>query len=305
MKNIISIEILALVLWIIDIGILCFGIVIIYFQQRRTKTYFYIGLIFLCIGFIVGRIFKIIAKFVIREPSVGSYNKNALSLLNIYFCVLFGIILLIGAISFYITKIQGIKFYIFWIILLVVCIITTYYVSMLIETNVGELPKISVLKGDLLIFESIYLVSSYIGYLILIICVETVSKDLFYVNKTQHFFSIITIIGIIIILIQYLTAASIGDLLIIFFMASMAGLFLVFLSMAAKSEGEIRRNSIYLCIGHILLVLCYGIDTREGIIMFGVLNNTLSMLVPPIFHIIGLLFYFRGLLPVIFRQRKK
>ncbi len=303
-------------LWIVVIGILCVGIVLCYQQQRKSKSSFYFGLVALCVGFIAGRIFKLIAQFGVGEPSplIEGYDKSAYFLENIYFFVLFCIILSIGAISYSKPGIVGLKFYVFWIMLIVLCVIGTYAFIFWVTANIGPLPQFSNLTTEIAIFECGYVVFSWIGYLILIFCIEKVSKDLFNTNKSKYFFAISSIIGIIIAIMEYI-AASIGIeylvmisiyLMMIFFMISMAGLLLVFLSMAVKSDGEIRRNSLYICVGHLCLVMTFAIGSREGTLMYGSLMSIspLSVLISPILHIIGLLFYFRGLLPIIFRQRK-
>ncbi len=307
---------LVFILYIAVIVILCVGIILCYHQQRKTKSSFFFGLVALCVGFIIGRIFKLIAQFGVGEPSplIGGYNKNAYFLENGYFFVLFCIILCIGAISYFKPGIQGIKFYAFWIVLIVACVIGTYAFIFLVNTNIGPLPQFSMLMGELVIFECGFVVISWIGYLILIFCVEKVSKDLFNTNKSKYFFAISSIIGIIFAIVEYV-AMSINIeylvmnsvyLMMVFFMISMAGLLLVFLSMAVKSDGEIRRNSLYICVGHLCLVMTFAIDSREGTLMYGMLMSIspLSILIPPILHIIGLLFYYRGLLPILFRQRK-
>lgn len=298
------IEQAAFILWVIVLVILgiAFALSIVFF--KKTKSKYSIGLIFLCTGFLIGRIFRIWVRFFIGEPEIGSFNYEALIAVNIVFWSIIIAIFMLAGLSILSNKLKGKLFVGFWISLIIISHFIVYISLFIIKSNIGKVPAMTPFKGTALLFENIYLIASWLGFISLFFYVENASVDLFKVEKPKFFFTAITVLALIVTVIENYTA-SVTSALIILFIASMAGMGSIFFYMAINSTGAVRRNSLFVCIGHFLIAFSFALDIPTGYFLFAILPSFLLLIVSPIFQIVGLFFYLGGLYPTIIKIKTK
>ncbi len=294
-------ELSAFILWMIAILVLVISLVLAIIFYKKSKTRYAIGLIFLCIGFTIGRILKVIEQFFLGEPISSNFEFGSLIYVNF---LIWSIILIIFVLSGYFLfnkKMQGKKFIIMYISFIIILILITYFIIFLIESNIGIIPNQGISTGFTLLAQNIAYVCFWSGFIILIYYVEKANKDLFNINKTKNLYTVITIMALLFTVIENSTG-SVTFILIILFISSMAGMGSIFLYMAVISTGKIRRNSLLVCIGHFLLAFSFAIEYQNLQFLFAFLPEILLLLLPPILHIAGLIFYVSGLFPILFKK---
>ncbi len=302
MTDLTTIELIALGLWYAVLAILCIAFVCSIIFYKKSKSKYAVGLIFLCIGFLVGRLFRIWVSFYTGEPSIASYSYEALIAINIAFWSVIFSMFLLAAISLQSDKIKGKIFIAYWICLIVVALVIAYVSASIIKSNIGKVPVMVPYTGTALLFENIYLIASWLGFIALFLNIEIATKDLFTVKKQKFLFTGITIVALVFTVIENYTA-SVTYALIILFIASMGGMAAIFLYMAINSAGSVRRNSLMVCVGHLLIAFSFALDIQTGYTLFAILPSVLLLISAPILQIIGLILYVGGLFPIIFKKK--
>jgi len=242
-------EISALILWVVSLGILGIAIILSAIFYKRSKTYYALGLILLSIGFMVGRIFRILVKFFLGEPEIHIPNRQALMVATMAFWTIIGLIFIASGYSLFNERIKGNLFIIFLISVLMVAILLSSFTVFYIETEIGQLPDIKAFTGTALVFENIALTATWLGFISLFYCVEKVSMDLFTVKKTKYFYTFLVFVALIITIIENYTGEA-TYILIMVYISCMAGMGNIFLYMASVSTGNIRRNALLVFLGH-------------------------------------------------------
>ncbi len=290
-------QLTAIWLWVTNIGVLAIGLIGSFSFYRKTKTPYAIGLGTLCIGFILGRIFGLMAEFGIGIPPLGAFDSGALIALNITFWTIVGLIYILGGISLFREKIKGTRFIAFWLALISISIVAIYLAIFLISNFIGNVPQISPLTGMVLLFEDLFLACSWGGFIMLFFALE---KN--YSSKTRYFFTYLTCVNLMLTLYENGTG-QITAAFLITFMASMAGMCLIFVFMAVSSTGKIRRHSINLIFGHLLLAFAFAFNVPVGQLVLAFIPSDTLIILSPILHVFGLIFYYRGIWPLAFGEK--
>ncbi len=290
------VDVTAIWLWIINIGILVVGFSGSFSFYRKTKTPYAIGLGTLCIGFILGRIFGMIVEFDLGVPSISTFNSGALTDLNIAFWLIVGFIFSLGGISLFREKIKGKRFIAYWLALIIASIVVFYFAIFLINTFIGTVPVIQPFEGNTLIFQDLFLVFSWGGFIILFFSLETT-----YSGKTRYFFTYLTCVNLVLTLYENGTS-QITAAFLITFISSMAGMGLIFIYMAVAGTGKIRKHSINLIFGHLLLAFAFAFNVPVGQLVLAFISSDILAILSPILHMFGLIFYYRGIWPLAFGE---
>ncbi len=291
------IDLPAIGLWVINIGTLVIGLIGTISFYRKTKTSYAIGLIALCFSFILGRVFGMMVEFDLGVPTLGTFNSGALITLNIAFWAVVGFIYILGGISLFREKIKGIRFIGFWLALIIGSIAIIYFAIFLINNFTGNVPKIMPFEGTALLFQDLFLAFSWGGFIILFYSIEKT-----YSNKTRYFFTYLTCVNLVLTLYENGTGQITAGFLITF-MASMAGMGLIFIYMAAKSTGKLRRHSINLIFGHLLLAFAFAFNVPVGQLVLAFIPSDVLQILSPVLHVFGLIFYYRGIWPLAFGEK--
>ncbi|MHA1281710.1 MAG: hypothetical protein ACTSQP_04320 [Promethearchaeota archaeon] len=163
---------------------------------------------------------------------------------------------------------------------------------LLVRFYIGEPKPGEPLIGDAFILESIYTIVSYIGLFCIYFALEKT-----YIRKTKFFFSILVWIITILSIIDFITRNLLWITLPLFILTVLA-LPIIFFILAAKSSGQVRKNSIIVAIGIIFFILGIAFDIPEGRILFIGLGELFLATIPPIFQIIACILIWEG-----FRKR--
>lgn len=158
---------------------------------------------------------------------------------------------------------------------------------LIVRFYIGEPTPGQPLEGDAFILESVYTIVSYIGLFFVYYALE---KDV--VKKTHFFFSILVWVTCVVSIIDFITR-SLLFVTVILFIATVFGLPLIFLGLAIKSSGVVRRNSIIVAIGVIILFLSIATDIPDGRVIF-MWPPLILAIVPPTLLIISCLFLRTG-----------
>ncbi len=290
-------QFIILIIWIAVLVLLGIGLIVTFLFNKRNKNSYATGLSVLCIGFIVGRVFGIILKFDIGEPAMSSYDFNALIYLNIGFWTIIGIIFVLGAYFLFKDELKGLKFVLFWCALLIASVLAFWVVTRHIEASVGALPKTPPYEGTALLFENLFLTSTWIGFISLFRGVE---KS--FAKKTRYTLTSLTFITLLVTIFENYTGL-VTSVLTILYMSSMIGMGLIFIYMAKVSEGVIRRHSLWVVIGHFCLALAFAFDVPAGKGILAFVPADLMLAAPALLHIVGLTFYYRGIFPLVFQDK--
>jgi hypothetical protein len=188
---------------------------------------------------------------------------------------------------------------VFWGILIITAILAFWVVTRSIEASVGALPKTPPFEGIALLYENIFLASSLIGFIMLFRGVE---KS--FAKKTRYTFTTLTTITLLVCIYENYTG-QVTAILTILYLASMGSMGLIFIYMAKVSEGAIRRNSICVVIGHFLLVFAFAFDVPAGKFILAYVPAEIFLAAPAVLHVIGVLFYYRGIFPLVFQEKSK
>ncbi len=293
------IKLTAIGLWFIAIVIMLIGVIAATIFYRKSKTSFSIGIGGLCALWIVGRLFALPVRFDLGMPAIGPFNPEALLLLNVVFWPISTLIFIFGCRSLFKDKLKGRKFVTFWVFLVIIAIAVFYIAILIIETTVGNVPILLPFTGTSLLFENLYLVFSWAGFIVLFYTLE-----INYSAKTRYFFTALSSISMLFTLYENGTGQG-AAVLTILFVASMAGLLAIFIFMAVATLGKLRRRSLILIIGHLCMVFTYLIDAAPGKFVLAFLPGDLFILFPPILIIFGLILYFVGLLPLLLEWEKR
>jgi len=183
--------------------------------------------------------------------------------------------------------------YFFWISLFFYLFIIARILRLIVKFVIGEPPYIPgelapVLEGDAFILESIYTIISYIGLFFIYYAME---KNI--VKKTHFMFSILVCVTCVVSIVDFITR----DLLWLtmpFFIATVLGLPIIFIVLAIKSSGSVRKNAIFVVIGLVLFILGIAMDIPDAKAILGTWPSEFLLLAPPIFQIIALYFFRKG-----------
>jgi len=176
----------------------------------------------------------------------------------------------------------------FWISLFFFLFIIARCFRLVVRYYIGEPPVGQPLTGDAFILESIYTVISFLGLFSVYFALE---KTL--VKKSHFFFSIVVWITCIISIIDFITRNLLW-LTLPFFVITVLGLPLIFLYLAAKSSGQVRKNSIIVAIGAVLFILGIAFDIPDGRPLFIILGEPVLEIVPPLLQIIACVMLWKG-----------
>ncbi|TFG19069.1 MAG: hypothetical protein EU533_07110 [Promethearchaeota archaeon] len=176
----------------------------------------------------------------------------------------------------------------FWISLFFFLFILSRILRITVKFYIGEPPAGEPLTGDAFILESIYTIVSYIGLFCVYFALE---KTL--VKKSHFFFSIVVWVTCILSIIDFITRTLLW-LTLPFFILTVLGLPVIFLYLAAKSSGEVRRNSLLVAIGVIMFIFGIAFDIPDGKPIFIVLGDVFLAIVPPILQILAVIILRKG-----------
>lgn len=146
---------------------------------------------------------------------------------------------------------------------------------------IGEPPLGQSLEGDAFIIESISTIFGMLGLFFVFYAVEKTT-----IKKSHYIFSIITwittILAIIDLIVRILTLLTFALFIAIGLAPS-----LIFFYLAAKSNGVVRRNSLFVSIGCLLFLFGVGFDIPEGKLVFSFMTLDLLSILAPICQITG------------------
>ncbi len=184
--------------------------------------------------------------------------------------------------------------YFFWISLYFFLFTVARGLRLIVKFYIGEPAYIlgstqaPQLTGTAWVLESAYTIVSYIGLFFIYYAMESTV-----VKKTHYFFSIwvwvVTAISMIDFVTRALTAIN-----VILFLVLVLGLPLIFLNLAIKSRGSVRRNAFLVFIGILFFILSVAFDIPDGKPIFGALPAEILAIVPPICAIVSCLFFRKG-----------
>jgi len=183
--------------------------------------------------------------------------------------------------------------YFFWLSLYFFLFTIARSLRLIVKFYIGE-PAWSAgqpapeLTGMAWILESAYTILSYIGLFFIYYAMEST-----FIKKTHYFFSIwvwvVTAISLIDFVTRTLTAIN-----VILFLVLVMGLPVIFLNLAIKSSGSVRKNALIVFVGILLFILSVGMDIPDGKVLFGVLPAEVLAIVPPVCAITSCYFFRRG-----------
>ncbi len=292
-------EFTAISLWFVSIIIMVIGVIAALFFYRKSKVSFALGIGGLCAFWIVGRLFALQVRFNLGMPGISPFNPDAIIFLNIVFWPISAIIFVLGGISLFREKLKGGKFVTFWVILVIIAITSFYVAIFIIELTVGSVPIILPFTGTALLYENLFLICSWAGFIVLFISLETG-----YSQKTRYIFTLLSSFSMLFTLYENGTGQGAAALALLF-IASMAGLLAIFIFVAVATLGKLRRRSLSLIVGHMCMVFTFLIDAAPGKFVLTFLPGDLFTILPPILIIFGLILYFVGLLPLLLEWQKR
>ncbi len=294
-----ELQLISISLWVMAIIIMVIGVIAATIFYRKSKTSFSIGIGGLCALWIVGRVFALMVRFDLGLPGIGLFDPDAIYILNLVFWPISTVLFFLGGISLFKEKLKGRKFVTFWVFMVIVAIAVFYIAIFIIESTVGNVPTILPFTGTALLFENLYLVFSWAGFIVLFYTLE-----INYSAKTRYLFTALSSFSMLFTIYENGTGQG-APILTILFVASMAGLLAIFIFMAVATLGKLRRRSLSLIVGHLCMVFTYLIDAAPGKFVLAFLPEYIFILAPPILIIFGLVLYFIGLLPLLLEWEKR
>ncbi len=135
-----------------------------------------------------------------------------------------------------------------------------------------------------------YNVLSYTGVFILYFVLER------FVIKTKYLFSAMTLILLTLSIINYFFPQNQFPLQIPFFIAVVLGFPIIYLNVAIKSSGDVRRNALILAVGMVLFEfgMAFSIPNAQALLWSAFMPALLYEFLGPILQIIGTIVIYRG-----------
>jgi hypothetical protein len=135
-----------------------------------------------------------------------------------------------------------------------------------------------------------YNIFSYIGLFILYFVIET------YIVKTRYIFTACVVILSIIAITNYFVVIDIFVWQIPFFAIVLLGIPSIYIYLAFKSSGNIRKNSLYISLGMLLFEMgvVFGVPNIQRILITSVAFGWIFEILAPILHIIGIFILIRA-----------
>lgn len=129
-----------------------------------------------------------------------------------------------------------------------------------------------------------YNIFSYIGLFILYFVIET------YIVKSKYIFTACVVILSIIAITNYFIIIDIFIWQIPFFATVLLGIPSIYIYLAIKSSGQIRKNSLYISLGMLLFEIgvVFGVPNIQRIISTSFAFGWIFEILAPILHIIGI-----------------
>lgn len=136
-----------------------------------------------------------------------------------------------------------------------------------------------------------YNIFSYIGLFILYFVIET------YIVKSRYFFSVCVVILSVIAISNYLLIIDIFIWQIPFFVIVLLGIPSIYIYLALKSRGQIRKNSLLTSLGMLLFEIgvALGIPNIQRLLTSTIAFPWIIEFIAPILHIIGVFIIVRAL----------
>jgi hypothetical protein len=133
-------------------------------------------------------------------------------------------------------------------------------------------------------------VLSYSGVFILYLVLER------YIINTKFIFSAMTLILLTLSIMNYFFVQNQFPWQIPFFIAVVLGFPIIYLNMAIKSSGDIRRNAITLALGMVLfeLGMALSIPNAQALLWSAIMPTVVYEFLAPILQIIGTIIIYRG-----------
>ncbi len=179
-----------------------------------------------------------------------------------------------------------------WLLLTIFSIAAIYIAIYFIEANVGNVSVIMPLAGTALLFQDLFVIFSWAGFILLIYTLE-----INYHVKTRYLFTIFSSFSLVFTIYALGTGQGMAAEVMLFII-SMAGLLAIWYFMTVAMLGKLKRNLLSLTIGHLCMVFVYLLDTPLGKFMLPFLPEDIFLLVPPILINFGLILYFIGIIPL-------
>jgi hypothetical protein len=185
--------------------------------------------------------------------------------------------------------------YFFWISLYFFLFTVARSFRLIVKFYIGE-PVWNIgdpapdLQGMIGLLETIYTILSYIGLFFIYYAMESTT-----VKKTHYFFSIwVWIVCIVSILDFIIDNIFLYTINLIFFLVLVLGIPLIFLNLAIKSSGSVRRSALSVFIGILLFILSVAMDIPDGKPVFGALPPVIVSIAAPTCTILSCIFFRKG-----------
>jgi hypothetical protein len=141
----------------------------------------------------------------------------------------------------------------------------------------------------LLLLAILYTIFSYTGLFMIFLFLErTILK------KTHYFFSIMVILTTVLSIVNY--QIPIIAFLAPLYVIVLLGMPLIFLNLARKSSGSVRRNALIVAIGIVFFVLGVAFDIPEAASIWATIPGMqdITKFASPILQIIGVIMMWKG-----------
>ncbi len=173
--------------------------------------------------------------------------------------------------------------YFFWISLFFLLLMVARIFRLIVKFYLGEPPIGQPFEGPAFIFESLFLFTMYIALFCIYFALE---RNI--LKKTHFIFSGLVCVLCSIAIINLLFFNILLYVAMIFFIITILGLPLIFINLAKKTSGELRRKALIVFIGAILAEIGLAFDVPEGFILWSNLGLLdIFLILAPILQIIG------------------
>lgn len=179
------------------------------------------------------------------------------------------------------------KFFL-WISLYFYLFIIARIFRLIVRFYYGDPPLGGTIEGTAFVLESIYTVVSFAGLFMVYYALE---KDV--IKKTHYLFSIVVWITTIVSIIDFIRR----DLLWLtmpFFLVTVLGVPLIYISLAVKSSGAVRKKAVLVFTGIALFILGVIFDIPDAQFLWVAIPPDILGILAPCCHIISCFFLRKG-----------
>ncbi len=180
--------------------------------------------------------------------------------------------------------------YFFWISLFFLLLMVARIFRLIVIYYIGEPPIGQPFTGTAFIFESLFLFTMYIALFCIYFALE---RNI--LKKTHYIFSGLVCVLCSIAIVNLLFFNILLYVAMVLFIITILGLPLIFINLAKKTSGALRRKAFVVFIGAILAELGLAFDVPEGFILWSNLGLLdLFLILAPILQIIGYILIKKG-----------